>query len=179
MPAPRIDVVRRQLAGTAETLALAGRILETLHELAYDRPAAVERIRVRGGQPDYALDRNGDPAARAAYMRLARMIDHVCCHISDNAHGALALVNEADDDAGRRHPVTITALEHAELLAAQARRAARGEFNPGRSTLQPAVPGAKKTLEKKIRAVEAELVAERRKVARLEARLARFEERAR
>ena len=178
MPAPRIDTLRRQLTETAELLTTTAGILDTLHELAYDRAAASERIRVAGGQPDYALDRHGDPRARAAYVRLGRMIDHVCNHIGDHAHGALELVNEADDPGGDRHPMAITALEHAIALEAQARRIARGEFDPGRALPQAAVPGARKTIAGKIRRLEAELAAERKRAAKLERRLeAALEER--
>ena len=171
MPAPRIDTLRRQLTETAELLTTTARILDTLHEIAYDRAAASERLRVAGGQPDYALDRHGDPRARSAYVRLGRMIDHVCNYVGDHAHGALELVNEADDPGGDRHPMAITALEHAIALEAQARRIARGEFDPGRTAHQATVPGSRKTIAGKIRKLETELATDRRRADRLERRL--------
>lgn len=176
--APRIDVLRRQLTSTSDLLVNVGRSVATLHELAYDRAAAAERIRVAGGQPDYALDRNGDPAARAAYVRLGEMVLHVTGYIGDHAHAALQIVTVADGASdGRRHPYAITAFEHAEALEAQARRIARGEFDPGRSMPQPTQPGASKKITRRIKALETELVAERRRRQRAEARIAHLEER--
>lgn len=170
-PAPRIDTLRRQLTETATLLGTTARILETLHELAYDRASADEQIRVAGGQPDYALDRHGDPRARAAYTRLGHLVNHVTTYIAENAGPALELVNAADDSTGRRHPMSITALEHAQLLEAQAGRIARGEFNPGRALPQAAVPGARKTITGKLRKLEADLAAERKRADKLERRL--------
>ena len=178
MPAPRIDTLRRQLTETAELLTTTAGILDTLHELAYDRAAASERIRVAGGQPDYALDRHGDPRARAAYARLGHMIEHLTTYVAEHSGPALDLVNAADDSNTGRHPMAITALEHATALEAQARRIARGEFDPGRALPQAAVPGARKTIAGKIRRLEAELAAERKRAAKLERRLeAALEER--
>lgn len=171
MPAPRIDTLRRQLTETAELLTTTARILETLHELAYDRASADEQIRVAGGQPDYALDRHGDPRARAAYAALGHMIDHLARYTAEHAGPALALVNVADNGTGRRHPATVTALEHARLLEAQAARIARGEFDPGRALPQAAVPGSRKTITGKIRKLEADLATERKRADRLERRL--------
>lgn len=172
-PAPRIDTLRRQLTETAELLTTTARILDTLHELAYDRAAAAEQTRVAGGQPDYALDRHGDPAARAAYTRLGDLVHHVATYVAEHAGPALELVNTADDtDTGRRHPMSVTALEHAQALEAQARRIARGEFDPGRALPQAAVPGSRKTITGKIRKLEADLAAERKRADKLERRLA-------
>jgi hypothetical protein len=171
MPAPRIDTLRRQIADMTRLLHETAGILETLHELAYDRAAATEQIRVAGGQPDYALDRHGDPRARDAYTALGRMIDHLARYTAEHAGPALALVNAADNGTGRRHPATVTALEHARLIEAQAARIARGEFDPGRALPQASVPGSSKTITGKIRKLESDLAAERKRADRLEARI--------
>jgi hypothetical protein len=173
MPTHRIDTLRNQLDASQTMLAKVGSILDTLHQLAYDRATATEQIRVAGGQPDYALDTHGDPAARRAYCELAHLVDHLCQQVATKVHPALAIVTDSEDTSGRRHPYAITALEHAALLDAQARRISRGEFNPGRTETQPQVTGSKKTLAGKIKALEAELVRERRARQRAETQLAR------
>lgn len=176
MPAPRIDTLRNQLAASQTMLAKAGSILDTLHQLAYDRATAND-VRVRGGQPDYALDTHGDPNARRAYTDLAHLIDHLCQQVATRVHPALAIVTDAEDTSGRRHPYAITAREHAEALDAQARRIARGEFDPGRTETQPQIPKSRKTLAGKITALDADLKRERRRADRAEAEVARLRDR--
>ena len=178
MPAPRIDTLRNQLAASQTMLAKAGSILDTLHQLAYDRATAIDATRVQGGQPDYALDTHGDPAARRAYVELAQLVDHLCQQIATKVHPALAAVTAGDEPTGRRHPYAITALEHADALDAQARRIQRGEFDPGRIEVQPQVPKARKTLSGKVKALEAEVVRQRRRAERAEAQLERLRSRA-
>lgn len=176
MPAPRIDTLRNQLAACQTMLARAGATLDTLHQLAYDRATANETIRVRGGQPDYSLDTHGDPAAREAYVELAHLVDHLCTQVATRVHPALRAVADGER-SGRRHPYAITAREHADALEAQARRIQRGEYDPGRTELQPQVPKARKILGGKIKALETELTRERRRAERAEAQLERLRDR--
>jgi hypothetical protein len=160
-------------------LTKAGTILDTLHQLAYDRATAADVCRVQGGQPDYALDNHGDPAARRAYADLGHLVDHLCQQVATKVHPALLIITAAEDTTGKRHPYAITAREHAEALDAQARRIQRGEFNPGRSEAQPQQPKARKTLAGKITALEGDVKRERRRADRAEAELARLRDRAR
>jgi len=174
---PRIDTLRNQLHASQTMLGKVGATLDTLHHLAYDRATASEELRVKGGQPDYALDNHGDPKARKAYADLAYLVDHLCQQVATKVHPALAIITEAEDTTNRRHPYAITAREHAEALDAQARRIQRGEFNPGRTETQPQVAKARKTLAGKITALEADVKRERRRADRAEAELARLRDR--
>lgn len=134
---PRIDNLRRSLDGTVRLLGITAKGVATLHELAYDRRVADE-VRVRGGQPDYALDTNGDPAARAAYKTLALAVDTVCVQLVKAAQDSLKVLNEGSSAGrNRQHPAYVTVAEHAEAIAAQARRVERGEFDAGRTLPQP------------------------------------------
>ena len=156
MTAPRIDKLRSQIHGTQELLELAAAQVATLHGLAYDRPRAVEQLRVRGGIPDYALDNHGDPAARNAYTSLARAIDHVCVHLATATHDVVRLLNDGAKGTNRQHPATVDALEHAEAIDAQTRRIANGTALPTRVLPQPRIAGADKSLAAKIRRLEAD-----------------------
>lgn len=160
--APRIDKLRSQLAGTITLLEIVGREVATLHGLAYDRRRAVEEIRVRGGIPDYALDTHGDPRARRAYIDLARAIDHVCVHLATHTHDVLRLLNDGEKGTNRQHPATVTALEHAEAIDAQARRIAQGTQLPTGTVPQPRIPGSQRNLTGTIRRLEAEVTRLRR-----------------
>jgi hypothetical protein len=169
--APRIDTLRNQAAATVELLGTAGKVLETLHELAYDRQHATGELKVKGGQRDYALDRHGDPKARAAYRELGHAMDHACTRLTIAAHDVVRVVNDADTDAtpARRHPITVSLVEMVELIDAQHRRFQRGEFNPGRTLPQPLGhrrPEAQ--LTKRIRELEAQLADRDRRIRDLE-----------
>lgn len=165
MTAPRIDTLRNQMHATTLLLTQTADLVHVLHDLAYSRATAVETIRVRGGQPDYALDNHGDPRARAAYRHLGRAIDHACAHLATAAHDALRVLNEGDiPGTNRRHPATITVTEHAQAIEAQHRRIQAGEPDI-RTHPQPQQAGADKAIARKIRSLEADNERLRRRLA--------------
>jgi hypothetical protein len=176
MPAPRIDTLRAQITATITLLESARAQLDTLHELAYDRAVAAEHQRTSGGQADYALDRHGDPKARAAYVELGKMVIHVCGHIATKVHPAVKLL--ADPDATRDDkPQSISPRDWADVTAAQARRIARGEFDPGRVVAQPEPSKWRKSTSGKINALELELRQARAELDRRARRIQRLEKR--
>lgn len=178
--APRIDTLRNQLAATTRLLELVNAGLHTLHTLAYDRTAADE-IRVRGGQPDYALDTNGDPRARDAYRHLARAIDDTCVRLTFATHEAINILNAGGSPGlNRQHPATVTVVEHARAIEAQARRIRNGGFNPGRTLPQPKEHAADRvliheldTLKRRNTKLERQLQSRDRRIADLNDRLRR------
>lgn len=177
--APRIDTLRNQLRRSRSLLDDASRVLEALHDLAYDRTIASERLGVTESEPEgYSLDSHGDPKARAAYAGLAREVDAACAQINGACRTALRNV-ERGDQAGenRRAPVSIDVVEHLDALDAQARRTSRGEFNAGRTMTQPLRAGTQKSAARRIRSLEAELKKrdrlEQRRIRSLEAQVKR------
>ena len=177
--APRIDTLRKQLANARDRLTDAGRILEALHDLAYDRPTASERLGVTVSEPEgYSLDSHGDPRARAAYAALGREVDAACAQIIGAVRNAANLINAGDEKGeNRRSPVSIEVVEHLEAIDAQARRGRRGEFNPGRTMAQTLRAGTEKSAVRRIRSLEADLKrrdrTEQRRIRTLEAQVRR------
>jgi hypothetical protein len=180
-PAPRIDVLRKQLSSTKDLLDQARKILDALHELAYSRPAAAERLGVSESQPEgYYLDTHGDMRARSAYVALAREVDAACQQIKGASRRALDSVSAGDvsgDD--KRAPVSIEVLDHLNALDAQTRRHSRGELDVGRTITQPKRTNADRTAARKIRTLETQLRnrerSDNRKIRTLEAKERRLE----
>lgn len=130
----RIDTVRNRVSGLAE---LAQKILEELdelHHLAYDRDHA-RAERVAGGQPDYALDNHGDPAARAALAGLSDASIRAARQFEIQADIAIELLRRGPSPERKRRS-EITAVELAVAILARARRIERGDFSPARRTPQ-------------------------------------------
>lgn len=161
----RIDTARNQIAATVALLTQLGVELEDLHALAYDRPAAAERIKVSGGERDYALDTHGDPKARLVYRALGDAITNACGDIAAAAHGVSQVLRSADEDRPRTRR-TISALEVAELIEARARRIARGEYSAVRHLPQPDADRALRASERARTKAEAEADALRRQLDR-------------
>jgi len=178
-PAPRIDTLRNHLSSTKDLIDTATAVLETLHELAYNRQTAGERERVSESAPEgYYLDTHGDLRARAAYAALARHLDAACSQISGAARDAVQRVSGVDESGeDRRAPVSIEVVEHLHALDAQSRRQARGEFDAGRTVAQPTRAGTDRTAARKIRSLEADIARRDRKdqrtIRRLEAQVRR------
>lgn len=152
-------MLRKQLSSTKDLIDQARRIVDALHELAYSRPVAAERLGVSESQPEgYYLDTHGDMRARSAYVALAREIDAACQQIKGAAQKALESVQAGDvsgDD--KRAPVSIEVLDHLDALDAQTRRHGRGELDVGRTITQPKRTNADRTAARKIRTLEAQL----------------------
>ena len=124
----RIDTARNQLAATRALLDRALDQMEDLHVLAYDRQVAVDEAKVSGGWRDYALDTHGDIRAREAYWRFSDALSDTCGTLAGAAHDVLRILSVAAP--ATRGPRTTSALEHAFLLEAKARRVQRGEYQP-------------------------------------------------
>ncbi len=132
----RIDTVRRSMAAARELLDLLERDLDDLHALAYDRPRGGDRPNVRGGARDYALDRHGDPKARALLRTVSATLDANLTNLVSALLDARAYLREGE--VGRRVPVRrVSSTELSALIAAQHRRRARGEYVPNRTYPQP------------------------------------------
>lgn len=136
MSAPRIDTVRRQIADTIHALHSISEELDDLHSLAYDRTVADRGPRVHGGHTDYALDAVGLRAARDAYRHLAELTLDRVADLEHAARKATRLLRSGEPGRPRTRR-TITAAEHTEALAAQARARARGDYVPVRRHPQP------------------------------------------
>lgn len=124
---PDVRTMRRRLAATRELLTLVGDHLELLHDLAHDRTRAAERLRVLGGDRDYALDNHGDPKARALYQQL-------CWEVLDMIDDGSIAANEiivwakTGQPASRRRRASDAAPEDViAAIEARDRRVARGE----------------------------------------------------
>lgn len=177
--APRIDTLRNQLRRARLLLDDAGRVVEALHDLAYDRTTGGERLGVTVSEPEgYSLDSHGDPKARAAYAALGREVDAACAQINGACRHALKMVDRGDQAGeNRRAPVSIDVVEHLHALDAQARRGSRGEFDAGRTMVQPLREGTQKSAARRIRSLEAQLQKrdrlEQRRIRTLEAQVKR------
>lgn len=145
--APRIDTLRNRLTATVTLLGQALQGIEDLHVLAYDRQAAGDRLAIRGGERDYALDTHGDPRAREALVALSEASMKSCDLIAVAAHDVVVLLNEGDTvDAQRGRGQAIDVEDFAEELENQARRSARGEYTPDRVRPQPHAEAAGRVL---------------------------------
>jgi hypothetical protein len=168
--APRIDTTRNRLEATRELLTMILDELDDLHCLAYERATATRDAPVRGGDHDYALDTHGDQRARAAYTDLATKTIGACTTLAEASHNAIALLREGRAPGPRMRRLIDTD-ELVQALAAQARRADRGDYTPHRSHVQPEVAGVKHTIDRIIRERDDAL----RLVDRLTRRLAKHE----
>ncbi len=135
-PTPRIDTMRRRLQATIDLLMTVSEELEDLNVLAYDRRAAADDIKVSGGERDYALDTNGDPRARDAYRQLSMAQADMFDIAAEATHDVLTVLRSGERSAPRG-PRLIRALELAEAIGLQAKRAAAGDYTPVRRELQP------------------------------------------
>lgn len=141
----RIDTARDQLAATKALLDQALAELEDLYVLAYDRQVAADEAKVAGGSRDYALDTHGDFRVREQYRAFSDKVTDTCRDLAEAAHDVLRFMAETKP-AGRLGARTTSALEHALLLEAQARRAQRGEYAPHRRVAQPSLDDDLKAL---------------------------------
>lgn len=132
----RIDRVRNQAHAAIELLHTTLRHLNDLHTLAYDRPSAAERLAIRGGERDYALDTHGDPHARDLLRQGMRITDTTCADLARWAHDIAAYLNDGERTHRRTTP-TATATDVNDALDAQARRRQRGDYTPQRTAPQP------------------------------------------
>lgn len=135
-PAVRIDTFRNQLAGCRALLENVEKEAEDLQWLGYERQAAKEGERVKGGGRDFALDTHGDKRARDAYRELADVVLESVESIAESAHDALRFLRVSGVGT-RRTPRQVSALELAEQIGNQARRIGRGEYTPVRRHPQP------------------------------------------
>lgn len=132
----RIDTVRNRLAATIAVLTSVSEEIEDLHALAYDRPSAVDEAKVAGGSANYYLDTHGDTRARSAYREMWRAADTACNLLDEKANNALNLLR-AGDTPGRSGPRLVRLVELGEAIAAQSRRARRGDYAAVRRGPQP------------------------------------------
>lgn len=157
---PRIEVIRSRLKAAIAMLELVGGHLDTLRDLAYDRARAAERVRVNGGDPDYALDTNGDPRARQLYQQAAWEVLDLIEDGTVIAHDLVKFMNAGEQAARRRTAVDATPDQVVAALEAQRRRIARGESQaPTEEQPKPKGPTPAE--------LEQELTALRRAVAKI------------
>lgn len=157
---PRIEVIHRRLKAAIAMLELVGTHLDTLRDLAYDRSKAAERVRVRGGDPDYALDTNGDPRARELYQQAAWEILDLIEDGTVVAHDLVKWMSTGEQAPRRRTAVDASPEDIVIAIEAQDRRLARGEGTPP-TEAQPKPKGPTQA------ELEQELSALRRAVAKL------------
>ena len=163
----RIDTLRNTLDGTRRLLDMMSEELDDLHLLAYERPTGqTGEAHVRGGTRDYALDNHGDPIARDAYRRLGDVTADVCARLDDAINTALKILREGNTPTRTHRGLRL--VELGEAIAAQARRAKRGDYSAVRRGPQPdehrAVTEALKDRDRLAR----ELTAANKRIARLE-----------
>lgn len=165
---PRIDTMRNHIMATIELLEMALADLETLHSLAYDRSHAHEQIRIRGGLPDYSLDRHGDPVARAAYKELLVHLQRGRDSIGAGAQAAIRAVelHGPKNLDNTQFQSRISAEELLRAIEAQDRRIQRGDYTPSRQYRQPTIAGLEKSLRRQITALRKENAALHRKLSR-------------
>lgn len=168
---PRIDTLRQKIAHTHHVLSLAAAEVETLYLLAYERPVATDPSRVSGGVPDWALDWNGDTAARAALQTLSEHLGSACRKITTGAEDAIKAVRDRTPDGvdNSRHRARISTDEFLERLDAAERRMARGEYTPNRVVKQPVVAGTEAALRTQLKAARKENERLHRQIRKLEA----------
>lgn len=139
MTAPRIDAVRTEIRHTVELLHLLGDQLDDLHILAYNRHRASERIKVRGGDHDYALDNHGDKRARDLYIKVAEELRSAMNDLTGSIKEVRGYLT-AGGAAGRRDgSADCTTDEVIAALDALGRRRRRGEYEPAPLVAQPDV----------------------------------------
>lgn len=148
----RIDTARNQLAATRALLDLALTQMEDLHVLAYERQAASDDAKVAGGGHDYALDTHGDQRVRDAYRRFSDILHATTLDLAEAAHDVLRYLSAAGNAS--RGPRITSALEHALLLEAKARRVQRGEYQPARVMPQPGIDDALAAAAQNIKRLE-------------------------
>jgi hypothetical protein len=135
----RIDAFERDLDDLIELLTMVRKSARDLHTLAYDRKiAASERVSASGPVHFY-LDNHGDVRAREAMNTLTRATKSAAGLIGPAARECKLILTagqrpKADRACG---PRLITASEHAQTMAAKARRIARGEYEPQQVWPQP------------------------------------------
>lgn len=134
---PRIDVARKALQETLDLLQQCAREIDDLHSLAYERKVGGDKVRVRSTVTDWALDTHGDPVARAAYRRLLGAVLATYQPVNAAARDVVRILREGDRPGRVLSTRTASAAEVAAAIAAQARRAARGEYTPVRTLPQP------------------------------------------
>jgi hypothetical protein len=135
----RIDAFERELDDLIELLQFAKANVRDLHTLAYDRKiAASERVSASGPMHFY-LDKHGDTHAREAMHTLMRAAKSAGGLIEPAARECKRILTAGDRPKAERAcgPRLITASEHAETIAAKARRIARGEYEPHQNWPQP------------------------------------------
>lgn len=126
--APDIRTVDNRLDAATALIALVRDQLHELHTLGNDRPRASERLNVQQTRTDYALDSHGDPRARELYRQVALELVSLIELMSVAAHTMQRWLRNGEIDTTRRRGSTvITSDEFLEALAAQQRRADRGE----------------------------------------------------
>lgn len=133
---PRLDTMRNRVAATLRLLTMVEQELEDLHVLAYDRPSAVDEAKVAGGSAEYYLDTHGNMKARDAYRALWRSLDGICQSIDGASNNALYILRKGDTPTNQG-PRTASLTELGELIAAQERRARRGDYTAVRRGPQP------------------------------------------
>lgn len=123
---PQLRVFQARLKATTTLLTVAGERLGHLHELAYDRTKAAERVPVRGGSRDYALDTNGDPKARELYRQVMLELLTVMEFCTLASHDMVKFI-QGGEVTHRRLQGSATNREVLDALAYGQRRAERGE----------------------------------------------------
>lgn len=149
----RIDTARNQIGATKALLDKALEEIEDLYVLAYDRQVAGDEVKVNGGDRDYCLDTHGDVRVRAAYKVFSDQVTDTCQVLAEAAHSALRRLSDAFP-GGRIGARTSSALEHALLLEAKARRTSRGEYQPVRRLPQQGIDDAVKASAQEIKRLD-------------------------
>jgi hypothetical protein len=128
--APQLRVVTREVKAAQAMLGLVLDHLGVVHELAYDRVKAADRLKVMGGTHDYALDTNGDPKARELYTQVAYETEDLIRLLAVAAHELVAFM-KTPEPAGlhrrRRVGDECAPADVVVALEARERRIARGE----------------------------------------------------
>lgn len=175
---PRIDTIHNRITAAVKVVAMAEEEIDDLHILAYERHTARRELAVAGGQPDYALDTNGDMRARDAYRQLGLATLDALEILEQAATDTIRVLRDGQRSQ-RRSRRMINLEELAAAIEARARRAARDEdYTPVRREPQPDADNVMTQLRKDRDKARAEANGLHKLVERLMKRIERMEHRA-
>ena len=145
MTAREVSELRRLLDAVADRIPPMSRRLEVLFSVAFDRVVS-DAVTVQASREGWSLDGVGQGEAKEAWRVLSGSARHALVQLEASIVAANRLLAGGDGaDVSLRGTLLGSDGESADrelgrLVSSQARRVARGEFDPARSEPQPGVP---------------------------------------